>query len=190
MPSVTQDSMPSALTPRTISTTASKSAPSRTSRQAAPMQKRDAPASRAILRLGEHVVDVHQRFLGEPGLLGVMGALRAIAAIFGAAAGLDRQQAGELHAVVLGAPMQALRLIDEIEQRRLQQRLDLGDTPVVPQAALEGDWGSSLGLHAASLAWITPASSPRRPSSDRRAPRRYVRPAPAPAAAKLRAPRR
>ncbi len=37
-----------ARTPRTMSSTASNSAPSRTERQAAPMQKRVAPASFAI----------------------------------------------------------------------------------------------------------------------------------------------
>jgi len=48
MPSVAQASMPSAFTPRTISRTLSNWGPSFTSRQAAPMQKRVAPAARAL----------------------------------------------------------------------------------------------------------------------------------------------
>jgi len=48
IPSVQQASMPSRFTPRTISSTRSNCCPSFTSRQAAPMQKRVAPASRAL----------------------------------------------------------------------------------------------------------------------------------------------
>ncbi len=40
--------MPSPRTPRTISSTSSKAGPSLTSRQAAPMQKRVAPAALAL----------------------------------------------------------------------------------------------------------------------------------------------
>jgi hypothetical protein len=47
IPSVTQASIPSARTPRTIASTRSNWGPSFTSRQAAPMQKRVAPAARA-----------------------------------------------------------------------------------------------------------------------------------------------
>ncbi len=48
--------MPSSRTPRTISSTESKAGPSLTSRQAAPMQKRVAPAARAARRRLEHLV--------------------------------------------------------------------------------------------------------------------------------------
>src|SRR5438067_5235817 len=48
MPRVQQASSPSARTPRTISSTRSNCGPSFTSRHAAPMQKRVAPASRAV----------------------------------------------------------------------------------------------------------------------------------------------
>ncbi len=64
------------------------------------MQKRVAPASLAIRRLLEHVLDVEQRLALEAGGLGVMGGLRAIFAVLGAGAGLDREQARELHLAV------------------------------------------------------------------------------------------
>ena len=48
MPRVTQASIPSARTPRTIDSTRSNCSPRLASRQAAPMQKRVAPASLAL----------------------------------------------------------------------------------------------------------------------------------------------
>ena len=59
MPSVTQVSMPSALTPSTMAQTASRSL-SLGERQAAPMQKRVAPDVLRGLRVGEHGIDLHQ----------------------------------------------------------------------------------------------------------------------------------
>ena len=134
MPSVTQASMSSARTPRTMSSTLSKAGPSFTSRQAAPMQKRVAPASPGEPCLGEHVVDVEQGLALEPGLLGVMGRLRAIFAVLGTGAGLDREQARELHlAVFVVAPMHRPRLIDQVEQREGKEGEDLSAPPIVAE---------------------------------------------------------
>ena len=62
----------------------------------------------------------------QPGLLGVMRRLRAIGAVLGAGAGLDRKQARELdRAVVVMAAMHLARLVDQLEQRHRQQANDL-----------------------------------------------------------------
>ena len=116
----------------TMSSTRSNLRPSLTSRQAAPMQKRVAPASLASARLGQHVVDVEQLFALEPGLLGVMRRLRAIGAVLRAAAGLDRQQARQLNrAVLVMAAMHRAGLVEQLEQRHRQQANNLVPRPVV-----------------------------------------------------------
>ena len=86
-------------TPRTISSTWSNSAPSRTSRQAAPMQNRDAHLRLLrFLRFLKHCIDIEQRVRAQlPGFLRVMGRLGAVFAVLRAGAGLDRQKTGQLH---------------------------------------------------------------------------------------------
>ena len=136
MPSVTQASMSSARTPRTMSSTRSNASPSFTSRQAAPMQKRVAPASLASRRLGQHLVDVESLFALQPRALGVMGRLRAIFAVLRAGPGLDRIEAGKLHrAVGVMAAVHLPRLIDQLEQRLGQKGHDLAFLPIVAEAA-------------------------------------------------------
>ena len=82
------------------------------------MQKREAPPSLARSRRGEHLLDRHQRLGLGAGL--VMRALRAIAAVFRAAAGLDRQQRAQLHRVGLVVlAVHLLRALDQIGQRQV-----------------------------------------------------------------------
>ena len=142
--------MSSARTPRTMSSTLSKAGPSFTSRQAAPMQKRVAPASLASAAFAEHVVDVEQGLALQPGLLGVMGRLRAIFAVLGAGPGLDRKQARKLNlAVRMVAAVHRARLVEQVEQRRLEQVYDFGGFPVV------ADRGTRLALSLLRLANLT-----------------------------------
>ena len=96
MPSVQQASMPSARTPRTISSTRSNSAPRGTSRQAAPMQKRVAPALlRAARRLPAPPRRPSGRCRCDAGL--VVRRLRTVRAVLRAAAGLDAEEHAALH---------------------------------------------------------------------------------------------
>jgi hypothetical protein len=93
MPSVMQVSMPISRTPFTICTMAPMSR-SLGLRQAAPMQNRLARIARLRGRL-QHGLHVHQ--LARRHAAVGLHALRAIAAVFRAAAGLDRQQRAQLH---------------------------------------------------------------------------------------------
>ena len=83
------------------------------------------------LRLGQHPGHRHQGFARAFGL--VVGRLRAIGAIFRAAAGFDGKQAGELNLIgrVMGA-VDRLGPVDQIEERRGDQRLDFFACPVMP----------------------------------------------------------
>ena len=96
MPSEQQTSMPSLATRRTISRTFSKSSPSRTSRHAAPMQKRVAPSLAGAL--GKFRDFVHGEQTAARDFRRVVRALRAVGAILRASAGLHREQPAELHA--------------------------------------------------------------------------------------------
>jgi hypothetical protein len=59
-----------------------------------------------------------------------MGRLRAVAAILAAAAGLDRQQGGQLHFVrVEVLAVHLLGLVQQVHERQREQRLDVGDAP-------------------------------------------------------------
>ena len=107
MPSVTQVSIPSALTPSTMAQTASRSL-SLGERQAAPMQKRDGARRLGGAGIGQHGFDLHQLGGLQAGV--VLRRLAAIAAILRAAAGLDRQQGRDLHlAGIEMGPVHALR---------------------------------------------------------------------------------
>ena len=98
------------------------------------MQKRMAPRLARDARLGQHVLDRHQRLLIEAGFLGVMRALRAIGAIFRAAAGLDAEEARLLDiADIVKMPVNAVRLGDQIEQRQIVNCDDFIDRPIVPE---------------------------------------------------------
>ena len=66
MPSVQHASMPSSRTPRTISSTSSNAGPSFTSRQAAPMQKRVAPAALRARRGVQHLGGFIMRSRSSP----------------------------------------------------------------------------------------------------------------------------
>ena len=82
------------------------------------MQKRVAPSSRALRGGAVNFVDVEQVLVLDAGL--VVGALRAIGAIFGAAAGLDGEQLAELDfGGVVKLAMDLLRGENQIEQRPL-----------------------------------------------------------------------
>ena len=120
MPSVAQVSSPSALTPSTMAQTASRSrsfggARPRPCRSGwrRPLFAARASASTASER--------HQLFGAHAGL--VARALRAIGAILRAAAGLDRQQRGNLH---LGRieirAVHALRAEHQFRERQIEQR--------------------------------------------------------------------
>ena len=93
MPSVAQVSRPSAFTSRIIAATLGMSR-SFGERQAAPMQKREAPAALACRGLLEHRFGAHQLRGLDPGV--VARGLRAVGAVLRAAAGLHRQQRADL----------------------------------------------------------------------------------------------
>jgi hypothetical protein len=62
----------------------------------------------------------------------VVGALRAVAAVLLAAAGLDRQQRGKLHGV--GIEVLAMHLLgaeQQVVERQCEQRGDIVDTPCI-----------------------------------------------------------
>ena len=96
MPSVQHVSSPSAFTPRTMSSTGARSR-SFGPRHAAPMQKRVAPAAFAARAASTTRVEIEQRLVRHAGV--IARRLRAIAAILGAPARLDRHQRRELHGV-------------------------------------------------------------------------------------------
>ena len=133
MPSVTQVSMPSALTPSTMAQTCSRSR-SLGERQAAPMQKRLAPAALAA-RASASTASSAISFCGfDAGV--VMHALRAVAAILRTAAGLDRQQRGNLHlARIEILAVDALRLEDQLGKRQREQRGHFRARPVMADGA-------------------------------------------------------
>ncbi len=91
---------PSPRTTRTMSSTRSKRRPSGTSRQAAPMQNRVAPCSRARVRRLGQLVERHEIGPRHVGL--VVRRLRTVGAVLGAAAGLDAEQHAALHLVGAG----------------------------------------------------------------------------------------
>src|SRR5690606_10665736 len=84
----------------------------------------------ARLRGGlDHRAHVHQLRRLDPACR--MDGLRAIAAILRAAAGLDREQGGQLHLVRrVEAPVDGLRLEEEVEEREVEKRRDFLVRPV------------------------------------------------------------
>ena len=95
--------------------------------------------------LGQHVVHVEQCLALEPGLLGVVSRLRAVLAVLRTGPGLDGKQAGKLHlAVRVVAPVDAARLVHEVEQGGREQADDLVGAPIVAGA------GRAILLRAAS----------------------------------------
>lgn len=77
-----------------------------------------------------HFIQRQQFLLLQIG--GMLGALRAVATIFGAGAGLDTQQGTHLHPVGVEAlTMDTLRLKHQVIKRQIEQRLDLFQAPVV-----------------------------------------------------------
>jgi hypothetical protein len=67
-----------------------------------------------------------------------MGRLRAIFAVLGAGAGLDREQARKLHlAVFVVAPVHRPCLIDEVKQREAEEGEHLSAPPIMAQPM---DW--------------------------------------------------
>jgi hypothetical protein len=84
----------------------------------------------AALGGGDHFLDGQQDFSRSRPVL-VPCRLRAVAAILGTAAGLDREQRRELNLVGVEAfAVHLLRAVDEIHQGLLVQRFDFGDRPV------------------------------------------------------------
>jgi hypothetical protein len=83
-------------------------------------EARRAGRFRAACGLG-HLRERQQRLVLHPG--GVTRRLRAVGAVLGAAAGLDRQKLRQLHFVgreVL--PVHALRAVEQLRERQLEQR--------------------------------------------------------------------
>ena len=125
MPSVAQVSMPSARTSRIIAATASTSLLLRRAPGGAHAEARGAGVLRG-LRARAHFIERHQLLALEPGL--VANALRAVRAVFGAGAGLDREQRAHLHGV-----RRVVRAVDflgaehQVGERQREQRFDLGD---------------------------------------------------------------
>ena len=81
-------------------------------------------------RRRHHLGRVHDLVAGQLHL-GMVGRLRAIAAILRTAAGLDRKQAGALDGVgVVMLAVNAAGAVDQVEQRRLVDRQQFVDRPV------------------------------------------------------------
>ena len=84
--------------------------------------------------VGDHRLDGHQFFRLDPGV--ILGALRAIGAVLGTAAGLDAEQGRDLYPIGIEvAPVNRLRLEQEIVERQGEQRGDLRPCPIVPHVA-------------------------------------------------------
>ena len=134
-------------------------------RQAAPMQNRVAPASRAAPALRPARVQRHQLAGVQPGF--ICSALRAIGAILRAAAGLDGQQRADLHP---GADRDARGARSGRWNRRSgkgqgEQRLDLGLRPVMTDAG--GAWRGSGGMAFMGRVIIRPRRSAKPASRPR-----------------------
>ena len=90
----------------------------------------------------QHLLHLHQLLLVQAGV--VVAGLRAVLAVLGAGAGLDRQQGGDLHAVwVEVRAVDGLGLEQQVVERLLEQRLDLGEGPIVTGGG--GDAGAHGG---------------------------------------------
>ena len=134
MPSVMHVSMPSAFTPSTMAHTHVHVA----ALGRAPGGAHAVAGGAGILRLaglGEHASTSISLLALEAG--GVVRRLAAIAAILGAAAGLDGEQPAPLHGVRLEvAAMDRVRLEQEIVERRIVECLSLLAGPVMAQRAV------------------------------------------------------
>ncbi len=115
------------------------------------MQKRDAPAALAARRGGDDFIDAEQRLAGNTRVM--PRRLRTVGAVFGTAAGLDRQQGRQLDRI--GSVVLAVHLLgaeQQIVERQREQRLDRIDVdaaPGVTAAKRRGD-GCSFGEGHAS----------------------------------------
>ena len=88
------------------------------------------------LRRLDHFFERQQLFALQAGV--VFRALRAIGAVFGAGAGLDRQQGADLHLVgVEMRPVHHLRAKQQVVERQREQRPDLVQRPVVAQFVVD-----------------------------------------------------
>ncbi len=118
-------------TPSTMAQTLSRSR-SLGERQAAPMQKREAPPALAARASLEHRLDAHQLLGLDAGV--VARGLRAIGAILRAAAGLDRQQSRDLHFRRIEIlPVDRGCAEHQFRERQVEQRPHLGAGPIVPK---------------------------------------------------------
>ena len=155
IPSVTQVSMPSSLTALTMSQIRSRSL-SFGLRQAAAMQNRVAPASLARWAVATTSL-IHQLRGFHPGV--VMRALRTVAAILRAAAGLDAEQACGLDVIGIEiAAMDGLRLKKQIREREIIECLGFEPRPIVARARTE-TWVLSNETEAESMARFPCVSS-------------------------------
>ena len=113
------------------------------------------------LRSAHHFVHFHQLFGLHAGV--ELGSLRAVATIFGAAAGFDRQQRGQLD--IARGPVLAvhgLRLEQQVQQGLVEQRLNGINRPralgrrgrhaAMHLQGLAGGWGGGRG-HEGPLRW-------------------------------------
>ena len=89
------------------------------------------PARTGLARRRRHLGDRQQAVGLDPRL--VMDALRAVPAVLRTTAGLDAEQGAHLHLVGrMEAPVNRLRLEQEVVQRPVEERQDLVQAPVVP----------------------------------------------------------
>ena len=101
-------------------------------RHAAPMQKRVAPAALACFALASTASTAHELFGFDAGR--VARGLRAVRAVLGTAAGLDRQQRRHLHRVrVVMRAMHRVGAREQVGERQVHQRRDFGAGPVVAE---------------------------------------------------------
>jgi len=90
------------------------------------------PTFAGLFGLGQHVGHGHRLFGLDAGI--VAGRLRAIGAVLGAAAGLDRQKARHLHPVGVEIPaVKGLGLHDQVVKRQPEQGLGLIAGPIVAE---------------------------------------------------------
>ncbi len=124
-------------------------------------------------RRGDYVLKRHQLVGVHAGV--VVRGLRAVRAVLGTAAGLDRQQAGQLdHVRIEMGAVRLLRPVHQIHERQLVERHDGVGAPCRSGRALGHRWnGNGRSVHDRGLlrSWpdLTPlASGPGAGSADRK----------------------
>ena len=107
------------------------------------MQKRVAPAALRGARGGDDVRDVEHRLVVDAGV--IARGLRAVGAVLGAAAGLDRDQRRQLHRV--GRVMRAMHVLRAEQEIGERQREEVARPPQRSTAV----HGAPASVHALAV---------------------------------------